>query len=67
MGRLTRPHKPLIHIFCEGESEQQYASFLRKQFMDAAVLKCASKTGLFDFAVDKFAKDAKYRLSLIHI
>ena len=64
MRRLTRPHKPLIYIFCEGESEQQYARFLRQQFMDAAVLKCASKTGLFDFAADKFVKDAKYRDSL---
>lgn len=62
--RLTKPHKPLIYIFCEGESEQQYADFLHQKFNDVAVLKRVNKTGLFDFAADKFAKDVKYRNNL---
>ena len=57
MKRLTKPHKPLIYIFCEGESEQQYADFLHQKFNDVAVLKRVNKTGLFDFAADKFAKN----------
>lgn len=64
MKRLTKPHKPLIYIFCEGESEQQYADFLHQKFNDVAVLKRVNKTGLFDFAADKFAKDVKYRNNL---
>lgn len=61
MPRKFKPVKPLIYIFCEGESEQVYAQFLKEQFADVASIKYPSKPGLFEFAADKFAKDARYR------
>ena len=45
-GRKFQPEKPLIYVFCEGESEQAYAKFLKEHFADVAVLKIPSKTGL---------------------
>lgn len=50
-GRKFQPEKPLIYVFCEGESEQAYAKFLKEHFADVAVLKIPSKTGLFSNAV----------------
>ena len=50
MARKTKPSKPLIYVFCEGESEQCYARFLKEHFEDVAVIKPASKPGLFDEA-----------------
>lgn len=47
-GRKFQPEKPLIYVFCEGESEQAYAKFLKEHFADVAVLKIPSKTGLFE-------------------
>ena len=32
MPRQLRAEKPYIVVFCEGESEQAYAEFLRKKF-----------------------------------
>lgn len=32
MSRSTKPAKPYIVVFCEGESEQAYTDFLRKEF-----------------------------------
>ena len=29
-GRKFQPEKPLIYVFCEGESEQAYAKFLKE-------------------------------------
>lgn len=49
-GRKFQPEKPLIYVFCEGESEQAYAKFLKEHFADVAVLKIPSKTGLFSNA-----------------
>ena len=34
MSRSTKPAKPYIVVFCEGESEQAYTDFLRKEFKD---------------------------------
>ena len=31
-GRKFQPEKPLIYVFCEGESEQAYAKFLKEHF-----------------------------------
>ena len=45
-GRKFQPEKPLIYVFCEGESEQAYAKFLKEHFADVAVLKIPSKTCL---------------------
>ena len=38
MSRSTKPAKPYIVVFCEGESEQAYTDFLRKEFKDVPVL-----------------------------
>lgn len=39
MPRKVKPAKPLIYVFCEGESEQAYTDYLKKTFSDVAVLK----------------------------
>ena len=64
MPRRLRKAKPLIYIFCEGESEQAYSQFLKEHFSDVASIKYPSSTGLFAEAWDKFKKDAKYRNSI---
>lgn len=61
MPRRTKPEKPLIYVFCEGESEQAYTEFLKKKFQNAAVIKRPSKPGLFEDAEAKFKNDPKYR------
>lgn len=63
MGRKLKKAKPLIYVFCEGESEQAYTDFLKKEFSDVAVIKRPSATGLFDEAKDRFSKDPKFRNS----
>ena len=63
MARKLQKAKPLIYIFCEGESEQAYAAFLKEHFSDAASFKFPASTGLFSFAESKFSKDARYRNS----
>ena len=61
MARPTKKTKPLIYVFCEGESEQAYTDFLKKIFSDIAVVKRPKSTGLFEEARDKFDKDKSYR------
>lgn len=61
MPRPTKRSKPYIVVFCEGESEQAYTDFLKKEFRDVASIKRSSSTGLFDVADNKFKKDKKYR------
>ena len=61
MPRRTKPEKPLIYVFCEGESEQAYTEFLKKKFQNVAVIKRPSKPGLFEDAEAKFKNDPKYR------
>lgn len=61
MPRRTRPEKPYIVVFCEGESEQVYVDFLKKKFHDVAVIKRPKATGLFEEADDRFKKDKSYR------
>lgn len=39
MPRKVKSAKPLIYVFCEGESEQAYADYLKKTFSDVTVLK----------------------------
>ena len=60
-SRKFRPEKPLIYVFCEGESEQAYAKFLKEHLADVAVLKIPSKIGLFSKAKSDFEKAPKYR------
>lgn len=53
MPRPTKKSKPYIVVFCEGESEQVYTDFLRKEFKDVASIKRPSSTGLFEEADSK--------------
>lgn len=53
--------KTVIRVFCEGESEQAYTEFLKKHFADVAAIKYPKETGLFDKAMNRFAKDPQYR------
>lgn len=57
---MGRKIKPLIYVFCEGESEIEYTKFLKEKYEDVAVIQKPVK-GLFDVADKKFKKDAKYR------
>lgn len=63
MFRQFKKTKPLIYVFCEGESEQAYTDFLKKQFQDVAVIKRPSFAGLFDEADALFKKNIKYKNS----
>ena len=64
---MKRRVKPLIYVFCEGESEIEYIKVIKEKYEDVAVIQKPIK-GLFSVADKKFKKDAKYRnLSLIHI
>lgn len=57
---MERKIKPLIYIFCEGESEIEYGKCLKEQFSDVAVIKKPVK-GLFSEAESKFKKEARFR------
>lgn len=61
MPRPTKKSKPYIVVFCEGESEQVYTDYLKKEFRDVAAIKRTSSTGLFCEADNKFKKDKKFR------
>lgn len=52
--------KPLIYIFCEGESEIEYGECLKERFSDVAVIMKPVK-GLFSEAERKFKKEVRYR------
>lgn len=57
---MGRKIKPLIYVFCEGESEIEYAKALKEKFEDVAVIQKPVK-GLFSTAYKKFRKEVKYR------
>ncbi len=63
MARKSRSKysRKIIRVFCEGESEQAYTDFLKKQFSDVASIKYPKGTGLFETAQNKFLKDPQYR------
>ena len=63
MSRPIRHEKPYIVVFCEGESEEVYANFLRKEFKNVASIKvkCSNSTSLFEDADSRFKKDKAYR------
>lgn len=63
MARKLRKTKPLIYVFCEGESEQAYTDFLKNKFADVAVIKRPKAPGLFEEAKNRFSKDPKFRNS----
>ncbi len=60
MSRSLKNTKPLIYVFCEGESEQAYTDFLKNRFSDVAVIKRPPSVGLFEEAEARFKKDRKY-------
>ena len=45
MARKIKNIKPLVYVFCEGESEQEYARFLKEQFVDVVSIKYPSDVG----------------------
>ena len=64
MPRQVKCIKPLIYVFYEGESEQQYIDYLKDHFSDVAVIKRCSRrasTNLFEDTKSRFEKDKKYR------
>ena len=63
MSRQFKKAKPLIQVFCEGESEQAYTDFLKKQFEDVAVIRRPKATGLFDEADALYRKNVRYKNS----
>lgn len=63
MPRKIKSSKPLIYVFCEGESEQAYTDYLKMLFLDVAVIKRPSCTGLFHEADAKFTNSLKYKNS----
>ena len=60
MPRQIRESKKYIVVFCEGESEQVYMDFLKKEFRDVAVIKRVNTTGLFAEADGIFRNNKKY-------
>lgn len=61
MPRKVRKAKPFIRVFWEGESEQVYAEFLKKQFEDIAVIKPSKQKGIFEVADALYDKDRNYK------
>ncbi len=61
MARKLRQEKQLIYVFCEGESEQAYADFLKKNFEDVAIINRPKSTGLFEYANKMFQNNIKYK------
>lgn len=63
MARQYRKAKPLIYVFCEGESEVAYVDFLKEHFRDIAIFRTPKtpSTKIFEEANDKFRKDARCR------
>ncbi len=60
MPRKVKSAKPLIYVFCEGESEQAYTDYLKKDF-GRCCFKRPPDTGLFQEAEAKFSKSPKYK------
>lgn len=59
VNRKYRQEKPLIVVFCEGESEKAYMDFLKRRFSKTAIIRYYK--GLFEEAKDDFEKNAKFR------
>lgn len=60
MPRRVKREKPYIIVFCDGESEQAYADFLKREFRDVAVIQRPKSTGTFGEADRRFRNDHKY-------
>lgn len=66
MPRKQKKTKPLICVFCEGESEVAYANFLQHEFQNNFVIKSRKMTStrLFEETKLLFQKNATYRSSV---
>lgn len=58
--RPIRSAKKIIYIFCEGESEQEYANFLKEEFSDVAAIQ-PPVIGLFEQAKRNFSREVRYK------
>lgn len=63
MARQVRKAKKVIYVFCEGESEEEYAKCLRETFSDVAAMHIPPpvSTSLFEDTKSKFDKEARFR------
>ena len=61
MGRQFRPSKPLIYVFCEGESEEAYTEFLKQRFGQDAVIKYFKNVDVFSDAESKFRNNNRLK------
>ena len=63
MARQVRNAKKGIYVFCEGESEEEYAKCLHAPFSDVATLHIPPpvSTGLFEDTKRKFDKEPRFR------
>ena len=59
MPRRTVQSKKYIYVFCEGESEEEYAGYLKDEFSNAVVIK--PQKGLFAEAEAYFRKDRNFK------
>ncbi len=57
---MPKSIKLAIYVFCEGESEMEYASFLKNEFRDVVAIQTPVK-GTFEIAKKKFKNEPKYR------
>ncbi len=69
MARQTRRKKPLIFVFCEGESELAYTRFLKERFSDCVVLRGVGPfpTNLFQEAKSRFEKSPNFRDKAVEV
>lgn len=65
MPRKNRKTKKLIYVFCEGESEQEYAKCLKKAFEDVAVIMVPppASTNLFRETKGRYTKEPRFQSS----
>ena len=63
MARQVRKSKKVIYVFCEGESEQEYAEYIHTAFADVAAMHIPPpvSSGLFEDTKSKFDKEARFR------
>lgn len=63
MARQIRKSKKVIYVFCEGESEREYAEYLQSTFTKVAVLHIPPPVSscLFEDTKRKFDKEARFR------
>lgn len=61
--KRVKQAKRVIFIFCEGESEQEYAKFLKTEYSDVVAIQPPVK-GDFEEVRRKFKREPRYRNSI---